>query len=138
MKADTYTFKMQSPEKKYLVWMHRLLLLIGGLLLIIAITTQWFSMNRFFLLGVIILPLSILTFLFKQATADYTIHVGELIVLQKGIFKKTYPWSALHQVVLKDGLLTIDLRSNKLIQQLTEPDPTIVEADFNSFCQNHF
>lgn len=136
MKADQYHFKMQSPEKKYLIWMHRLLLLAGSLLLILATTTNWFSGNRPLFIGLIIVLLFILTFLYKQATADYTIHIGEKIVLQKGVFKKTYSWSALQQVVIKDGLLTIDLKSNKLIQQLTEPNPTIVEADFNSFCQN--
>ena len=118
--------------------MHRLLLLAGGLLLTAGITTNWFAMNCFIVTSLILLPLVLLTFLYKQATADNMIHIGELIILQKGVFKKSYPWTAVQQLVIKDGLLTIDLKSNKLIQHLIQPDPSFIEADFNSYCQHRF
>ena len=52
--------------------------------------------------------------------------------------KKTYAWNEVSNVVLKDGLLTIDLKSNRLIQK--EIDANISESDeqdFNDFCKNH-
>ncbi len=46
-----------------------------------------------------------------------------------------YSWSELQHVVLKDGLLSIDFRNNRLIQLLIETDKTPVdEQSFNEFC----
>ncbi len=50
--------------------------------------------------------------------------------------KQTFQWDAVNNVVLKDGLLTIDLKNNKVIQK--EVDAQIspeIEAEFNRFCQ---
>lgn len=49
--------------------------------------------------------------------------------------KKVYLWSDVNNVVLKDGLLTIDFKNNKLIQKPVSEDVTIAdEQDFNEFC----
>lgn len=49
---------------------------------------------------------------------------------------KQIKWKDLNQVTLKDGLLTIDFKSNKLIQQLVDENKTTVdEKDFNDFCK---
>jgi hypothetical protein len=50
--------------------------------------------------------------------------------------KQRFQWDAVNNVVLKDGLLTIDLKNNKVIQK--EVDAVVspeVEAEFNSFCK---
>lgn len=50
--------------------------------------------------------------------------------------KKKYTWSEINNVVLKDGLLTIDLKNNTLIQHpVDEAVPQDIEAEFNSFCK---
>ena len=50
--------------------------------------------------------------------------------------KQRLEWDAVNNVILKDGLLTIDLKNNKVIQR--EVDANIsaeVEAEFNRFCR---
>lgn len=45
-------------------------------------------------------------------------------------------WPALNNILLKDGLLTIDLRNNTLIQQAVDEKITSInEQNFNEFCQ---
>ena len=49
--------------------------------------------------------------------------------------KKTYTWAQLSNVVLKDGILTIDFRNNKLIQKPIESHTSAKEEqEFNEFC----
>ncbi len=50
--------------------------------------------------------------------------------------KKRFNWSELNNIVLKDGLLTIDFKNNKLIQkELDETADEKVEQEFNLFVQ---
>jgi hypothetical protein len=47
-----------------------------------------------------------------------------------------YPWQQLDNVILKDNLLTIDFKSNKLMQaELEEGDVKTDEEGFNRFCR---
>ncbi len=51
---------------------------------------------------------------------------------------RTMQWAHLQNLVLKDGLLTIDFKNNHIIQSeilLLRPE-TKSEADFNEFCQS--
>lgn len=72
----------------------------------------------------------------------YSITARKLIVIvgEEGITypsfpKKTFDWNELNNIMLKDDLLTIDLKTNHLIQQLIEGgiDP-VNEKEFNDFC----
>jgi hypothetical protein len=50
--------------------------------------------------------------------------------------KKQINWKELNNVILKDDLLSIDFKNNKLIQQLIdEGSSSINEKEFNEFCQ---
>ena len=55
--------------------------------------------------------------------------------------KRSFPWPHLSHwnqiefVVLKDGLLTIEYKNGRVLQQLIEKDPALSEANFNEFCQ---
>lgn len=50
--------------------------------------------------------------------------------------KRTLSWIELNNVVLKDGLLTIDLANNRIIQQYIEESPDAInEKEFNEFCR---
>lgn len=52
--------------------------------------------------------------------------------------EKKYPWSAFTNVMLKDGILTMDFRNNKLFQKETDdtedPEYDGSEEEFNQFC----
>ena len=56
-------------------------------------------------------------------------------VVYSSIPKKIINWNQLNNVMLKDGLLTIDFRSNKIMQaEIIDIDGNIDEKDFNEFC----
>ncbi len=50
--------------------------------------------------------------------------------------QKKYTWNEITNIVLKDGLLTIDLKNNTLIQHNTDSATDAnIEAEFNQFCK---
>jgi hypothetical protein len=50
--------------------------------------------------------------------------------------QKKYAWSEITNAILKDGILTIDLKNNKLIQKEVNDDVSSQdEKDFNEFCR---
>lgn len=60
----------------------------------------------------------------------------ENVIIKRSLFKKVYLWPVIENVVLKDGLLSVDLKNNQLIQ--LEPlatDTLIDEQLFNQFCR---
>src|SRR5690606_30064060 len=53
-----------------------------------------------------------------------------------GLFKKKYKWSEIENVVLKDGLLTVDFRNNKLFQkEIDTGENEASEQEFNEWAQ---
>ena len=55
-------------------------------------------------------------------------------------FSKKIQWESLNNVVLKDGILTLDFTSNKVLQFETDElddgeDDEVTEEEFNAFCQ---
>lgn len=49
---------------------------------------------------------------------------------------KTITWNQVVNVILKDDLLTINMKNNKFFQQfIDDPNNTINQQDFNEFCQ---
>jgi hypothetical protein len=51
------------------------------------------------------------------------------------VLQRTVDWDEVNNVILKDGLLTIDFKNNKLFQQLIlNSDEDINEKEFNEFC----
>ena len=85
--------------------------------------------------------LTIMLFLF--ILLDFIAHKKLVVdITDKKIFvpyilQRTIDWSEVNNVILKDGLLTIDLRNNKLFQQLIlNSDDDINEKEFNDFCRH--
>jgi len=66
-----------------------------------------------------------------------TVVFSEAGVHLSRVFKTIiYSWAELDNIILKDNLLTIDLRSNKLIQaEITEGNENVDEQNFNWFCK---
>lgn len=62
----------------------------------------------------------------------------EIVVSSKNIIYPSFPsrlieWKELHNIIIKDGILTIDFKNNKLLQaELEEP---FNEKKFNEFCK---
>ena len=65
-----------------------------------------------------------------------TVLFSENKILYPSVFNKSIDWAAINNIILKDGILTIDLKNNKLIQQyIDEKNTTINEKEFNDFCK---
>lgn len=59
---------------------------------------------------------------------------NDKVIYPSAITKKIF-WTEINNVTLKDGILTIDLKNNKLIQHyLDETYLSVNENEFNEFC----
>ena len=51
--------------------------------------------------------------------------------------KKKYNWTDFNNIIIKDGIITIDFKNNKLLQKEIQSGATAQdELDFNEFCTN--
>ncbi|MBX2931812.1 MAG: hypothetical protein KF781_07705 [Chitinophagaceae bacterium] len=95
----------------------------------VIVCIGWIKLSYFWLAIVMIILLSIVEYIAK----DTTLIFNQSAIMLKAVLNKKYQWNELQNVVLKDGLLTIDFRNNKLLQ--LEIDNLINEKEFNEFCQ---
>jgi hypothetical protein len=69
----------------------------------------------------------------KRTTVLFTTDGVHLTRVFKTII---FPWSELENVILKDNILTIDFKTNKIIQvEIVETARMIDETEFNLFCK---
>ena len=79
-------------------------------------------------------------FALLEAQAKYPLeigfHAGGIVI--NSLFKKKIAWESLQSVILKDGLLTLDFRNNKLFQKevLDDDEPDADEDEFNDYCRS--
>ncbi len=72
----------------------------------------------------------------KQVKFPKEIAFDEEGIIINSFPKKSYRWGLFSNVVLKDCILTIDFKNNKLIQKETQEDTTEQEEkEFNEFCK---
>lgn len=72
----------------------------------------------------------------KQVKFPKEIAFDEKGIVINSLPRRSYPWSALTNVVLKDCILTVDFKNNQLIQKETEEDTSAQEEEeFNGFCK---
>ena len=63
------------------------------------------------------------------------VSISERQVIYPSFPKKKIDWKELSNLIIKDGLLTIDFKNNKIIQQqIANISSTIDEKEFNDFC----
>jgi hypothetical protein len=118
---NTYTSLKKKKPVRY-----RFLLMLSGVCWIAMPWLQWLSIS-FFLLS------------FLEYQAKYPLEIGftpEQVVINS-LFKKKYAWSEFNNVILKDGLLTLDFKNNRIFQKETVEDdePDAEEDEFNTFCK---
>lgn len=77
-----------------------------------------------------------LTLLYTVIQKEMKVRVETDRVVYPSFPVKMIEWNKLINLVLKDGLLTIDFKNNKLIQQSIDESKTSVnEKEFNEFCR---
>lgn len=72
----------------------------------------------------------------KKLNKQPVINVNtEGIIIKKMFGIYLHPWSEFNNIILKDGLLTLDFKDNKLLQLNIEAEQTLTdEGSFNNFC----
>ncbi len=77
-----------------------------------------------------------LALLEHQAKRALEIGFSSHEIVFNSLFKKRFQWSELSNVVLKDGLLTVDFRNNRLFQkEIDEGEQEASEEEFNQWCR---
>lgn len=72
----------------------------------------------------------------KQVKFPAEIGIDSEGVLLNTLPKKSFLWKEIRNVVIKDNLLTIDFKNNKLLQkEISEDVPYDMEKEFNGFCK---
>lgn len=80
----------------------------------------------------------LLTFLEFQTKRPLEVGFDYDRVVINSLIKQEFEWSAFTNVILKDGLLTLDFKSNRLIQREIADDDEDDDADedeFNAWCR---
>lgn len=73
--------------------------------------------------------------------AKYSVEIGfddDRVVINY-MFKKVYRWDQFNNIVLKDGLITLDFTNNRVLQREIEEDEDEDEADedeLNEYCRS--
>jgi hypothetical protein len=78
----------------------------------------------------------LLAALYLSAQRVPVVRVDNTNIIYPSFPQRSFVWTDLNNMILKDGLLTIDLKNNKLIQQtVDEKITTVNEQNFNEFCR---
>lgn len=95
----------------------------------VAIIT-WIIIQLYLIAAVVLL-----LFIFQEISRRRLV----VLVFEESISYPSFPkrvieWKELNNIILKDGLLTIDLKNNRVFQNETES--VVYEPEFNEFCQS--
>jgi hypothetical protein len=82
----------------------------------------------------------ILTLIYSKSVKSIEIGFSMDVIVVNGLVQKRINWSELNNVLIKDGILTMDYKNNKLFQQETDEldddeDDEVTEEEFNAFCE---
>jgi hypothetical protein len=94
----------------------------------------WMKMPYYQWLSFLFIILALLEY-----QAKYSIEIGfsDNEIVFNTLFKKRYSWSQFSNIVLKDGILTLDFANNKVMQKEVEDDEDddTSEDEFNEYCR---
>ncbi len=79
---------------------------------------------------------AMLTFLFATSQRRLQLGVDKNEVSYPSFPQRSIRWDELNNIVLKDGLLTIDFKNDKILQsEIIESSAGLNEQEFNEFCR---
>jgi hypothetical protein len=77
-----------------------------------------------------------LAFFYLLAQRELNIIVSSSHIIYPSLPKRRIQWSELNNLILKDGLLTIDFKNDAIIQHYPEQKMSLPEEkEFNEFCR---
>ena len=95
----------------------------------------WSGLTSVHWIGAVFL---VLAFLEYQTKRPLEIGFHDDYVVINSLIKRRFDWSDFNNVILRDGLLTLDFSNNRLIQKEVADDEDEDDADeeeFNAFCR---
>lgn len=118
-----YNLTQQAKKKK--VYYSRSLLIAA---------LVWMKMPYFEWLLFVFIILALLEY---QAKQSIEIGFADNEIVLNSLIKKRYTWKQFTNIVLKDGLITLDFASNRILQREVEDDEDddADEDEFNEYCQ---
>jgi len=103
---------------------------------VVSCITFFFIPSKNFVVIIIAILYGLLALLEKQIKFPEEIGFNKTGIIINAFFKKHYEWSFINNVILKDGLLTIDYKNNKIFQkEIEEEIAPVLEKEFNEFCR---
>ena len=100
--------------------------------LMIVAGITWFAVPGLAWVGLAVLLLSLLE---KPAKTNLEIGFTTDIIVMNHIIKKKYTWQEFSNILLKDGILTLDFKNNRIFQKETVDEEGDAEEDeFNVYC----
>jgi hypothetical protein len=141
--------QMRSYQFSYFLTIAALILLTGILINIFGFRKgremrfrNWLLAAGLFWMGMPYFQWMILVLIFfatLESQAKYPLEIGfsPYRIVLNTLFKKKIPWNSLEAVILKDGMLTLDFKNNKLLQKevLDVDEPDADEDEFNEYCR---
>lgn len=91
----------------------------------------WLGLEKYFITGICI----VLGLVYQAAMQKIIFIFNKEGILKTNFPKKEFQWNALDNVVLKDRILTLDFKNNRIIQGVIEPSKVIDQAAFNHFAE---
>jgi hypothetical protein len=96
----------------------------------------WMKMPYYQWLSFVFIILALLEY-----QAKYAVEIGfsDNEIKFNTLLKKKYRWTDFTNIILKDGMLTLDFANNKILQREIEDDDDEDDADereFNEYCRN--
>lgn len=92
----------------------------------------WFGLHNYILMLVLIL----MGFLYRFSLQKLKFVFTAEKVIKINFPKREFDWNLFSNVVLKDNILTLDFKDNKLIQAEIEKSQNLNEKQFNLFAQS--
>jgi hypothetical protein len=122
----TFSFYNIVSAKKGNIVRYKNWLFVAGICWIGMPYLQWVSIIFFFLA-------------FLEYQAKHPLEVGftnEQVIINT-LIKRKFIWADFNNIILKDGLLTLDFRNNKIFQKetLDDDEPDADEDEFNDYCR---
>jgi hypothetical protein len=120
--CSIFYFKKKSPRISFSP-----LLLVAGL--------TWLAMP---FIPWVAIPVLLLCLLEKPAKMPLEIGFTNDAVIRKNLLRKKISWELFNNVMLKDGILTLDFKNNRIFQKETiDENEGPDEKEFNEYCRRH-
>lgn len=103
-------------------------------LLVLLLLCFCWVLHAYYWLAALVLLFGLLQW---SATRKLVVRVSEDGVSYPSTPAKKWNWSSLANMLVKDGLFTLDFKNNRFIQQQVEESSTLNEEEFNEFCRQH-